>query len=178
MPDATALGDVGEFEDFDVIVIGAGQAGPALAGAARDGERVALVEQRALGGTCVNDGCTPTKTLRKSARVAHVARRAGEFGIITGPVEVDFAAAMTRMRDIAVAARRRLEDGLGRIRVAHPRRRPRRGRGRVDDRFVVRVGERSCGRRSWCSTPGPGRSSPPIDGLDEVAISTTPRYWR
>ena len=62
-------------EGFDAIIIGAGQAGPFLgAKLAQGGQRVALVESRHLGGTCINHGCTPTKTLRKSARVAHLAR--------------------------------------------------------------------------------------------------------
>ena len=62
---------------FDLIVIGAGQAGPFLAAKlAHAGKKVALIEARQLGGTCVNRGCTPTKTLRKSARVAYMARRA------------------------------------------------------------------------------------------------------
>ena len=64
---------------FDLIVIGAGQAGPFLAAKlAHAGKKVALIEARQLGGTCVNRGCTPTKTLRKSARVAYMARRAGQ----------------------------------------------------------------------------------------------------
>jgi pyruvate/2-oxoglutarate dehydrogenase complex dihydrolipoamide dehydrogenase (E3) component len=90
----------------DAAVIGAGQAGPFLAMAlAARGERVVLVEAKQLGGTCVNNGCTPTKTLRKSARVAHMARRAAEFGVQVGAVEVDFAAAMVRMQQRVDAAR-------------------------------------------------------------------------
>ena len=65
---------------FDAIVIGAGQAGPFLgATLVARGMKVALIEERDLGGTCVNRGCTPTKTLRKSARVAHMARRASSW---------------------------------------------------------------------------------------------------
>ena len=70
---------------FDSIVIGAGQAGPSLAVTlAKRGEKVALIEAERLGGTCINNGCTPTKTLRKSARVAYIARRAAEFGVHLG----------------------------------------------------------------------------------------------
>lgn len=84
---------------FDAIVIGAGQAGPFLgATLVARGMKVALIEERDLGGTCVNRGCTPTKTLRKSARVAHMARRASEFGVQTGSVQVNFRAAMERMQ--------------------------------------------------------------------------------
>lgn len=93
-------------ETFDSIIIGSGQAAPSLAVAlANRGDRVALIEGDRLGGTCVNTGCTPTKTLRKSARVAHLARRAADFGVGTGPVTVDFAAAMARMRERVEASR-------------------------------------------------------------------------
>jgi pyruvate/2-oxoglutarate dehydrogenase complex dihydrolipoamide dehydrogenase (E3) component len=94
----------------DAAVIGAGQAGPALAVAlAQRGEKVALVEAAQLGGTCVNNGCTPTKTLRKSARVAWQARNAAQFGVNVGNVTVDFAAAMNRMQDRVDTARAGLE---------------------------------------------------------------------
>ena len=86
--------------EVDAAVIGTGQAAPALAVAlAQRGEKVALFEGALVGGTCVNNGCTPTKTLRKSARVAYLARRGAEFGVITGEVTIDFAAAMNRMQD-------------------------------------------------------------------------------
>jgi pyruvate/2-oxoglutarate dehydrogenase complex dihydrolipoamide dehydrogenase (E3) component len=83
---------------FDAIVIGAGQAGPSLAvRLAGAGMRTALVEKVHLGGTCVNDGCIPTKTLIASARTAHVARGAAQYGVtIGGPVGVDMAAVKAR----------------------------------------------------------------------------------
>lgn len=100
--------------NFDTIVVGAGQAGPFLAAKlVNRGRKVALVEARDLGGTCVNRGCTPTKTLRKSARVAYLARRAAEFGVQVGPVKVDFAVAMQRMQDRVDQARSGLESWLG-----------------------------------------------------------------
>src|ERR1019366_6115094 len=79
---------------FDAIVIGSGQAGPSLAvRLAQAGMKTALVERAHLGGTCVNDGCIPTKTLIASARTAHVARRAADYGVdIGGPVRVDMKA--------------------------------------------------------------------------------------
>ena len=68
--------------EFDAIVIGTGQAGPALAHRlAGAGKRVAIIERHRFGGTCVNTGCTPTKTLVASAYAAHMARRAAEFGV-------------------------------------------------------------------------------------------------
>src|SRR5690348_18439456 len=88
-----------ELRGFDVLIIGGGQAGPSLADAlARVGRRVALVERRHLGGSCVNFGCTPTKAASASARVAHLARRCAEFGRDIPPVEADFAAGMRRAR--------------------------------------------------------------------------------
>lgn len=85
-------------EAFDAIVVGAGQAGVPLAvRLAESGLKTALVERQHLGGTCVNDGCTPTKTLVASARVAHLARRAAEFGVVLdGPVRVDMKAVKAR----------------------------------------------------------------------------------
>ncbi|HEY4067506.1 MAG TPA: FAD-dependent oxidoreductase, partial [Burkholderiaceae bacterium] len=72
-------------QQFDAIVIGSGQAGPFLAARfAQAGKRVALIEREHLGGTCVNDGCIPTKTLVASARAAHVVRHAAEFGVRQG----------------------------------------------------------------------------------------------
>lgn len=81
----------------DAIVIGAGQAGPGVARhLATQGQRVALIEEDKVGGTCLNVGCRPTKALRASARVAHLARRSSSYGIGTGDVTVDLAAAMAR----------------------------------------------------------------------------------
>lgn len=98
---------------YDAAIIGAGQAGPALAVAlAHRGETVAVLEAQHLGGTCVNNGCTPTKTLRKSARVAYLARRAAEFGVQVGEVKIDFAAAMDRMQDRVDKARGGLDAWL------------------------------------------------------------------
>jgi pyruvate/2-oxoglutarate dehydrogenase complex dihydrolipoamide dehydrogenase (E3) component len=81
----------------DVIVIGSGQAGvPLAARLAGAGRRVLLAESGELGGTCVNDGCTPTKTMVASARAAHVARTAGRLGVRAGNVEVDLGAVVDR----------------------------------------------------------------------------------
>jgi len=89
---------------YDAIVIGAGQAGPSLAvRLAQTGLKVALVERKHLGGTCVNDGCIPTKTLVASARAAHVARHASDWGVVVpGPVSVDMKAVKAR-KDRVVA---------------------------------------------------------------------------
>jgi len=83
---------------YDAIVIGSGQAGPSIAARlAASGQRTALIEREHLGGTCVNDGCMPTKTLVASARAAHIARRASDFGVtIGGPIGVDMKAVKAR----------------------------------------------------------------------------------
>jgi pyruvate/2-oxoglutarate dehydrogenase complex dihydrolipoamide dehydrogenase (E3) component len=95
----------------DAIVIGAGQAGSPLAQRlATSGRRVVLVERSRLGGTCVNYGCTPTKTLVASARAAHVARSAGRLGVLAGAVRVDFPAVVAR-KDAVV---QRWREGLDR----------------------------------------------------------------
>lgn len=100
-------------EPFDLIVIGAGQAGGPLAGAfARAGRRTALIEAVHVGGTCINEGCTPTKTMVASARVAHLARRAADYGVQTGPVSVDLAFVRQRKREIVTSWRSSSEDGL------------------------------------------------------------------
>jgi pyruvate/2-oxoglutarate dehydrogenase complex dihydrolipoamide dehydrogenase (E3) component len=81
----------------DVIVIGSGQAGvPLAARLAEAGQRVLLAEARELGGMCVNNGCTPTKTMIASARAAHVARHAGRLGVRAGEVTVDLPAVVDR----------------------------------------------------------------------------------
>jgi len=97
---------------FDAIVIGAGQAGPPLVvrptGA---GMRVAMIERRHFGGTCVNTGCTPTKAMIASARAAHMARRSADFGVsLGGSVEVDMAAVKRRKDDLVLASRDGLRD--------------------------------------------------------------------
>jgi pyruvate/2-oxoglutarate dehydrogenase complex dihydrolipoamide dehydrogenase (E3) component len=96
---------------FDAIIVGAGQAGPPLAGRLTTaGMTVALIERHLFGGTCVNTGCMPTKTLVASARVAHLARRAADFGVVAGPVNVD----MGRVRARAGAVVREARDGVER----------------------------------------------------------------
>ncbi len=91
---------------YDLIVIGAGQGGGPLAGTvAEDGHDVALLERKHVGGTCVNRGCTPTKTMIASARVAHLARRAEDYGVETGDVSVDLETVRQRKRDIVESFR-------------------------------------------------------------------------
>ena len=88
---------------FDAIVIGAGQAGPSLAvRLAGAGMSVAVIERKLFGGTCVNTGCTPTKTLIASAYAAHTARRAADYGVILdAPPRVDMARVKARADAVA-----------------------------------------------------------------------------
>ncbi|MBV9021745.1 MAG: FAD-dependent oxidoreductase, partial [Ktedonobacteraceae bacterium] len=86
---------------YDAIVIGAGQAGgPLSTTLAKAGWKTALIERVHVGGTCVNEGCTPTKTMVASARVAYLARRGADYGVQTGPVTVDMTKVRQRKRDI------------------------------------------------------------------------------
>src|SRR5207302_2876433 len=93
-------------QQYDAIVIGSGQGGNplsiALAGA---GMRTALIERKHVGGTCINEGCTPTKTMVASARVAYLARRAADYGVHTGPVSIDMLRVRQRKRDIVESFR-------------------------------------------------------------------------
>src|SRR5437660_640784 len=101
-------------ESYDAIVIGTGQAGPPLAvRMAGVGQRVAVVERSRFGGTCVNTGCIPTKTLVASAYVAHMARRAAEFGVqLGGSVRVDLKRAKARKDEISTNSRTGVEAWL------------------------------------------------------------------
>jgi pyruvate/2-oxoglutarate dehydrogenase complex dihydrolipoamide dehydrogenase (E3) component len=88
-------------ERYDAIVIGAGQAGGPLSTAlARAGYRTAIIERTHVGGTCINEGCTPTKTMVASARVAYLARRGGDYGVDTGDIRVDMVRVRQRKRDV------------------------------------------------------------------------------
>ncbi|WP_432891666.1 mercuric reductase [Kribbella sp. CA-245084] len=105
-------------EYYDAIVIGTSQGGRFLpVELAKAGRRVALIERGQLGGVCVNTGCTPTKTMVASARLAYQARRSAEYGVRTGPVSVDLAAVRERKRAMVAGARenyasRLAQDGL------------------------------------------------------------------
>jgi pyruvate/2-oxoglutarate dehydrogenase complex dihydrolipoamide dehydrogenase (E3) component len=105
-------------EQYDAILIGAGQANnPLSTTLAQAGWNVALIEAKHVGGTCVNEGCTPTKTMVASARAAHVARRSSDYGVHTGPVTVDMARVRERKRNVVErfrsGSRRRVEDADG-----------------------------------------------------------------
>ncbi|WP_458097880.1 FAD-containing oxidoreductase [Roseomonas sp. WA12] len=92
---------------FDAMIIGAGQAGPSLAGRLSDaGMRVAIIERHLVGGTCVNTGCKPTKTLVASSSAVHTARRGGDYGFTTGgPIQIDMPAVAARARKVILDSR-------------------------------------------------------------------------
>ncbi len=98
---------------FEVIIIGVGQAGKPLAQAfAKQGRSVVVIERKFVGGTCINYGCTPTKTLLASAEMAYQARRSSEYGIETGGVQIDFKAVMQRKNTIVGEFRKGIEDSF------------------------------------------------------------------
>lgn len=95
-----------EQKQFDAIIIGDGQAGGPLSTAlAKSGRRAAVIERKHAGGACVNEGCTPTKTMVASARVAYLAERARDFGVVTGDVSVDMRAVRDRKRGVVESFR-------------------------------------------------------------------------
>src|SRR6201987_3629195 len=91
---------------YDVIVIGTSQGGRFLPGAfAKAGHKVAVIERGHLGGVCVNFGCTPTKTMVASARVAYLARRGADYGVRTGPISIDLGRVRERKREVVESFR-------------------------------------------------------------------------
>src|SRR6201990_3058459 len=86
---------------YDAIIIGAGQSGGPLSSAlANAGWKTAIIERVHVGGTCINEGCTPTKTMVASARVAYLARRGADYGVRTGPISVDLARVRERKQGV------------------------------------------------------------------------------
>lgn len=104
---------MGELERFDALIIGSGQAGNPLAKAlAKAGKKTAVIESKHVGGTCVNEGCTPTKTMVASGRVAYLARRGPDYGVETGPIGIDMPRIRERKRAIVKSFREGNEKGL------------------------------------------------------------------
>lgn len=98
---------------FDAIIIGAGQAGTPLAKKlAESGKKTAIIEKRIVGGTCINDGCTPTKAMVASARIAYQARKAGDLGVLIGEVKVDLKKIKQRKDEIVESFRLSSEKGI------------------------------------------------------------------
>jgi len=155
---------------YDAIVIGAGQSGGPLSTAlAEAGWKTAIIERVHVGGTCINEGCTPTKTMVASARVAYLARRAADYGVRTGPVSVDMTVVRKRKRDIVESFRnssqRRIESTegvdllMGEVHFIEPK------------VVEVRLGNgetRTLTANSIFINAGDRPSKPSIDGLESV----------
>ena len=155
---------------FDAIVIGTGQAGPALAARlAGSGRRVAIVERKRFGGTCVNTGCMPTKTLVASAYAAHLARRGAQYGVmIDAPVRIDMKRVHARMTAVADRASENVEKwlrGTENLTVIE-------GHARFDSPRSVEIGGERL-EAEWIFVNVGGRAMvPPIAGLDKVDFLT------
>ncbi|MEO6326802.1 MAG: FAD-dependent oxidoreductase [Thermoanaerobaculia bacterium] len=154
---------------FDVVIIGAGQAGIPLAHAcASAGKTVAVAERKHLGGSCVNFGCTPSKAVLASARLAHQARSGATFGLRIPTVDVDFPAVLARARSLLLESRGSLRRGLenesrialfsGQARLA----------GREGKRFRVRVGTSLLLANTVVLDTGTRAEIPRIPGLAEL----------
>ncbi len=157
-------------QTFDAIIIGAGQAGPPLAGRlTADGMKVALVERKLFGGTCVNTGCIPTKTLIASARAAQVARRAGDYGVTLGTsVGVNMARVKARKDEISGTSRNNIETWLGHMKGCTVFR----GHARFETSDTVRVGDQLLSA-GWVFINVGGRALiPEMPGLDQVKVLT------
>ncbi len=154
---------------FDAIIVGAGQAGPPLAGRLTDaGQRVAIVERKLFGGTCVNTGCIPTKTLVASAYAARLTNRCAEYGIGTGPVSIDMAKVKARKDKIMLDDRKGVEDwldGMAGCTVF-------RGHARFEDPHTMRVGEHVLRADRIFLNVGGRAVVPDIPGLDDVDYLT------
>ncbi len=155
---------------FDAIIIGAGQAGPSLAGRlTAAGQTVALVERKLLGGTCVNTGCMPTKTLVASAYAAHLARRAADYGVtLDGAVGVDMKRVHDRAQTVTLNARRNLETwlkGMAGCTVFE-------GHARFESADTVRVGDGLLTAPRIFLNVGGRANAPDMPGLNEISYLT------
>jgi pyruvate/2-oxoglutarate dehydrogenase complex dihydrolipoamide dehydrogenase (E3) component len=159
--------------EADTAIIGAGQAGVPLARALADaGKPVALFEAKHLGGSCVNFGCTPSKAMIASSRLAAQARRAAEWGLRIPTVEVDFAAVMERTRAIVKESTDALDGsfaGRGNPRLIRAWARL---DGREGERFRIRAGEDVILARQVVLDTGTRTAMPDIPGLDQVPCIT------
>jgi pyruvate/2-oxoglutarate dehydrogenase complex dihydrolipoamide dehydrogenase (E3) component len=154
---------------FDAIVVGAGQAGPPLAGRlTAAGHTVAMVERKLIGGTCVNTGCIPTKTLVASAQAAHLARRGADYGVGTGTVSVDMAKVKARKDAIMLGDRRGVEDwlyGMNGCTVI-------RGHARFEDPHTLRIGDEALHAERIFLNVGGRAVVPDIPGLADIDFLT------
>lgn len=152
---------------FDAIVVGAGQAGPSLAvRMAQAGMSVAVIERKLFGGTCVNTGCMPTKTLVASAYAAHLARRASDYGVvIENPVRIDMPRVKARAHTVITNARgnlRRWVDGMSGCTVLE-------GHASFESANAIRVGESLLTAPRIFLNVGGRAIRPQMPGIDQVS---------
>jgi pyruvate/2-oxoglutarate dehydrogenase complex dihydrolipoamide dehydrogenase (E3) component len=156
-------------QSFDAIIVGAGQAGPALAGRlTKAGWSVAFVERKLFGGTCVNTGCTPTKAMVASAHAAHLARRAAEFGVRVADVSIDIAAVIARREAIVAASRNGVEKYLR----DNPKVTVFTGTASFVSPKVLRVGEEQLTAKHIFLNVGGRASVPEMPGVHDVPYLT------
>ncbi|MDB6172153.1 MAG: FAD-dependent pyridine nucleotide-disulfide oxidoreductase [Chthoniobacteraceae bacterium] len=156
-------------KSYDIVIIGAGQAAIPLAIKLADkGWSVAIAERKHLGGSCVNFGCTPTKAVLASARVTHLARRAGEFGISVSSVRANFLEVLNRARAIVEASQKGIASELKahgvEVLYGHAR-----FAGREGGNSILRLEEQSLSAREVVVNTGTRTVLPPIEGLSTVA---------
>src|SRR5690349_15657470 len=158
-----------EPQQFDAIIIGAGQAGPPLAGRlTAAGQTVAVIERKLVGGTCVNYGCIPTKTLVASAHAAHIARRGAEYGIGTGDVSVDIAKVKARKDKVMIGDREGVEswlEGMDNCTLI-------RGHARFADPHTIRVDDQVLRADKIFLNVGGRAVVPDMPGLSDVDYLT------
>ena len=152
---------------YDAIIIGTGQAGPSLAvRLASAGMKVAVLERKRFGGTCVNNGCIPTKTLVASARAAHISRRAAEYGVtIAGSITVDMKTVKERKDAVVRISNEGLEKWLkttGKLTVYE-------GDARFEGSHRLRVGDELVEADKIFINVGGRASTPPLRGLDQIS---------
>jgi pyruvate/2-oxoglutarate dehydrogenase complex dihydrolipoamide dehydrogenase (E3) component len=152
---------------YDAIIIGTGQAGPSLAvRLANAGMKTAIVERKRFGGTCVNTGCIPTKTLIASARAAHVVRHASEYGVMTaGSIAVD----MKKVKDRKDAVVRQSNEGLEKWLKSTQDVTVYEEHARFAGAHQVRVGDELLEADKIFINVGGRASTPPLPGLDQVS---------
>ena len=156
--------------EYDAIIIGTGQAGPALARRLVAADwKVAIIERKFFGGTCVNTGCTPTKALVASAYAAYLARRATDYGVtIGGPVGVDMKAVKARKDAVSLPSRRGVERSLKQLKGCTVLE----GHGRFVGPKRVQVGDEALTADKVFINVGGRSVIPPIPGLDQISYLT------
>ena len=157
-------------QHFDAIIIGAGQAGPSLAGRlAGAGRKVALIERKHIGGTCVNTGCMPTKAMVASAYAARVVARASEYGVsLSGTSAIDFARVMARKDNVRFNARESNEDWLAGMENCTVIR----GHARFENAHTISVGEDRFTADQFFINSGGRASIPDYPGLSDIPYLT------